>query len=134
MGSPEHSGGEMIFFYFYGMKIETVLQYLLPKEIDIYFDLVKIEEDTDGRLLLYLDEKPIKPSEHSDKELVSKGFDEPIQIQDFPIRDKVVYFKIRRRKWTDKHTGKVYTTNWNITANGTGYTKEFAAFLKEFLR
>jgi len=124
----------MIFFYFYGMKIETVLQYLLPKEIDIYFDLVKIEEDTDGRLLLYLDEKPIKPSEHSDKELVSKGFDEPIQIQDFPIRDKVVYFKIRRRKWTDKHTGKVYTTNWKITATGTSYTKEFAAFLKEFLR
>jgi hypothetical protein len=116
------------------MEIEIVLQYLLPKEINIYFDLVKIEEDTDGRLLLYLDEKPIKPSEHSDKELVSKGFDEPIQIQDFPIRDKVVYFKIRRRKWIDKHTGKVYTTNWNITATGTSYTKEFAAFLKEFLR
>ena len=116
------------------MEIEIVLQYLLPKEINIYFDLVKIEENTDGRLLLYLDEKPIKPSEHSDKELVSKGFDEPIQIQDFPIRDKVVYFKIRRRKWTDKHTGKVYTTNWKITATGTSYTKEFAAFLKEFLR
>lgn len=132
-GDP-HSGGEMIFFYFYSMEIEIVLQYLLPKEINIYFDLVKIEEDTDGRLLLYLDEKPIKPSEHSDKELVSKGFDEPIQIQDFPIRDKVVYFKIRRRKWIDKHTGKVYTTNWNITATGTSYTKEFAAFLKEFLR
>ena len=66
--------------------------------------------------------------------MVSKGFDEPIQIQDFPIRDKVVYFKIRRRKWIDKHTGKVYTTNWNITATGTSYTKELAAFLKEFLR
>ena len=116
------------------MKIESVLEYLLPHEFQLYFDFINIEKDIDNRLLLYLDEKPIKPSEHLDKKLVSKGFDEPIQIQDFPIREKAVYFIVRRRKWMDKHTGKVYMTNWNLTANGTSYTKEFAAFLKEFLR
>ena len=116
------------------MEIESILQYLLPKEIQFYFDFVNIKEDTNNRLFLYLDEKPIKPTEHSDKELVSKGFDKPVQIQDFPIREKAVYFMVRRRKWKDKQTGKVYMTNWKLTANGTSYTKEFAAFLKEIFR
>ena len=116
------------------MEIESVLQYLLPNEVLLYFDLVNIKKDTNNRLSFYLDEKSLKPSEHSNKELVSKGFDEPVEVQDFPLRDKAVYFIIRRRKWIDKQTGKVYMTNWNLTANGTSYTKEFAAFLKEFLR
>ena len=116
------------------MEIETLLKYFLPKEISTYFDLKQIEEDTTGLLLLYLDEKPIKPTEHSNKDLISKGFDEPIKIQDFPIRDKAVYIVVRRRKWIDKETGRVYTTNWNLTAKGTSYTNEFAAFLKELFR
>jgi hypothetical protein len=115
------------------MDTDKILKYLLPVEIQDFFDLVNIEEDNTGRLLLYLDEKAIKPLEHSDKDLVSKGFDEPVRIQDFPIRDKATYIIIRRRKWIDKTTGKIYSTNWNLTAKGTGYTKEFAAFLKELL-
>lgn len=116
------------------MEIEQLLKYLLPKEINKFFDLVKIGEDSTGRLLLNLDEKAIKPTEHSDKDLISKGFDEPVQVQDFPIRDKAVYIIVRRRKWIDKDTGKVYSTNWNLTAKGTSYTSEFAAFLKELFR
>ena len=116
------------------MEIELLLEYLLPKDLQIHFDIIKVEEAQEGGLLIHLDEKSIKPSEHSDKELVSKGFDEPVQIQDFPIREKAVYFKVRRRKWKDKQTGKVYMTNWDLTANGTSYTKEFADFLKEIFR
>lgn len=116
------------------MNLEIVLDYLLPQEMLTYFDLVKIERTTEEVLLLHLDEKPIRPTEHKEKQLVSKGFDEPIQIQDFPIRDKPVYLSVKRRKWTDKATGKVYTRNWDLTANGTKYTKEFAAFLKEIFR
>ena len=52
------------------MEIESILQYLLPKEIQLYFDFVNIKEDINNRLFLYLDEKPIKPTELSDKELV----------------------------------------------------------------
>ena len=47
---------------------------------------------------------------------------------------KSSYIRVRHRKWIDKQTGKVYMTNWNLTANGTSYTKEFAAFLKEIFR
>ena len=113
------------------MELESLLHYLLPRELFKYFDFKEIKEDDNSTLLLYLDEKPVKPKEHSDKELVSHGFDEPVRIQDFPIRDKAAYFIVRRRRWKDKQTGKIYLTKWDLTASGTGYTKEFAAFLKE---
>lgn len=114
------------------MEIERLLRYLLFEEIFIYFDLVDVIEIQDHHQLeFHLEEKVIKPSSGSNEELVSNGFDEPVRIQDFPLRDKTVYFIVRRRKWKGKHSGKIYSTRWDLTANGTSYTKEFAAFLKE---
>jgi hypothetical protein len=121
------------FLYLRFMEIESLLKYLLPQELFQYFDLIEIKEGGNNVLLLQLDEKSLKPSAHSDKELVSNGFDEPIRIQDFPLRDRAVYFIVRRRKWKDKRTGKIYTTQWDLTANGTSYSRGFAAFLKELL-
>ena len=112
------------------MELETILQYLLPKEIFEYFDFKEINKGENNQLHLHLDEKPIKPSCHSEKDLISNGFDEPVRIQDFPIRDKAVYFIVRRRKWKDKQTGKIYSTHWDLAANGTSYSKKFADFLK----
>jgi len=113
------------------MEIERLLRYLLPEEIFTYFDLVDVIDGQDNQLELHLEEKAIKPSSASNEEFVSNGFDEPVRIQDFPLRDKTVYFIVRRRKWKGKSTGKIYSTRWDLTANGTSYTKEFAAFLKE---
>ena|SRR6056297_1392069 len=115
------------------MEIESLLKHLLPKELFEYFDLVAIKESKDKELHLYLDEKKILPPEHKDKTLVSNGFDEATNIQDFPLRDKRVYLIVRRRKWKDKSTGKIYSRSWDITANGTSYSKEFAVFLKGLL-
>jgi hypothetical protein len=113
------------------MTTELILQYLLPKELFDYFELLKIEEQGNTLLHLYLDEKAVIPEEYADKDLVSNGFDEAITIQDFPLRDKAVYLIVRRRKWKDKATGKIYCKKWDLTANGSRYSKEFAAFLKE---
>jgi hypothetical protein len=115
------------------MELELVTKYLLPDEIDNYFNLVSIEEKAGDILYLFLDERPIKPQEHSDKELISKGFHPKVTIQDFPLRGRAVYLIVRTRKWKDKSTGKVYSTQWDLTAKGTSYTAEFAAFLKELL-
>lgn len=112
------------------MNLETLLQHILPEEIFQYFDLKEIKEDSEDHLLLHLDEKSITPPEHSDKDLVSNGFDEPVCIQDFPIRKKASYLIVRRRKWKDRQTNKIYSRNWNLTASGTSYSKEFAFFLK----
>jgi len=120
-------------FYIHFMETQVLLQYLLPEEMFEFFDFKEIKEGEKKELLLYLDEKSIVPPEHADKELVSNGFDEPVSIQDFPIRDRAAYFIVRRRKWKDKKTGKIYSKQWELTAKGSSYSKEFAAFLKGLL-
>ena len=117
--------------YLSGMEIESLLKYLLPKELLDYFELIEFSESQENILSFYLDEKSVIPAEHSEKPLVSHGFDDPVTIQDFPLRQKRVYFVVRRRKWKDKATGKLYSRTWDLTARGTSYSKEFAAFLKE---
>ena len=113
------------------MKIETLLKHLLPEELFEYFELTGVQELESDTLLLYLDEKNVTPAEHKDKHLVANGFDEPIRIQDFPLREKRVYLVVRRRKWRDNSSGKIYSRSWDLTADGISYSKEFAAFLKE---
>jgi hypothetical protein len=115
------------------MEIETLLRHLLPEELFEYFDLVSVKETKEKELSLYLDEKKIFPPEHENKPLISYGFDEPIKVQDFPLRKKSVYLLVRRRKWQDKETGKIYSRSWDLTANGSSYSKEFADFLKGLL-
>lgn len=115
------------------MELKEVLKHILPKEFVEYFDLTDIHQ-TDSQLIICMDEKNIKPPEHSDKELESKGFSSAIYLHDFPIRDREVLLKVRKRKWRDKSTSKTYSRDWTLKQEGTSYTKEFAAFLKKMLR
>ena len=98
-----------------------------------YFSITSIKED--GEILtIKLDERNLIPEEHKTKRLESKGFCSPGRIEDFPIREYKVYLCIRRRKWKDIDTGQVVSRDWDLTAKGTSYTKEFGAFLKEIAR
>lgn len=113
------------------MEIESILKYLLPEDLLEYFELTQVKESGATMLSMYLDEKNTIPPEHKDKQVVSHGFDDPVTIQDFPLRQRGVYLVVRRRKWKDKVNGKIYSRRWDLTAQGTSYSKEFAAFLKE---
>ncbi len=53
-----------------------------------------------------------------------------IEVQDFPVRGKTVYLRIKRRRWEDPETGQTYSRDWNLVASGTRITAEFGAFLK----
>jgi hypothetical protein len=60
----------------------------------------------------------------------SKGFTE-ITIQDFPIRGKAVYLKIKRRRWRHKeHPNEIIRNDFSFVAEGSGFTKELSDFLK----
>ena len=117
-------------YYLSFMGNEILLRHLLPEELFEYFDLVSITEANTNELNIHLDEKKIFPPEHQGKPLTPYGFDEAIRVQDFPLRKKSVYLIVRRRKWRDKETGKIYSRSWDLTASGTSYSKEFADFLK----
>lgn len=63
-------------------------------------------------------------------EYESKGFTE-ITIQDFPIRGKAVYLRIRRRRWRHKRRpNEVVRNDFSFVAEGSGFTKELSDFLK----
>jgi hypothetical protein len=60
----------------------------------------------------------------------SKGFTE-ITLQDFPIRGKAVYLRIRRRRWRHKTDHqKIIRNDFSFVAEGSGFTRELSDFLK----
>jgi len=109
--------------------LESLVSYVLPKEIVEYFEIVSIVEEPEV-LHIHLDERNIVLEEYLDKDLSPNGFYASSQIKDFPLRDKKVLLELRRRRWVDSE-GKSYSRTWDLTAEGTRYSKEFASFLKE---
>jgi hypothetical protein len=63
-------------------------------------------------------------------EYESKGFTE-IRLQDFPIRGKALYLRIKRRRWRHKLDSKIVVRNdFSFVAAGSGFTQELSDFLK----
>lgn len=114
------------------LDLMATLSLFLPSGMLDYFDLVEcISQET--CFILLLEEKSTIPSELSHLSLHSKGFHPEIEVQDFPIRGKSVFLRIRRRRWEDPAKGRTYSRDWNLVATGTRITAEFGAFLKELL-
>ena len=85
-------------------------------------------------LHLFFEERNIAPQEEFSRILISMGFHKEATIQDFPLRGNTVYLHVKRRRWIDKQTNDVIQRDWNLVAQGTRMTTEFAAFLKEISR
>lgn len=95
-----------------------------------YFDLVDVKESV-NEVVFYLEEKNIVPEKYTDQDTESKGFYDPVIVQDFPLRGKKVFLNIRRRRWLLKKHNEYISRNWRMVAEGTRMTQDFASFLKE---
>lgn len=86
-------------------------------------------------MTIYLDEQNLPPLSSSTlaHSLESKGFLPAVEIRDFPIRDNKVTLYVRWRKWIDRTTHQIICNTFELTANGTRHSKEFASFLKGLL-
>jgi|AGTN01.3.fsa_nt_gi hypothetical protein len=113
--------------------MKTGYELLLPQGMTDYFEVVEVEE-ADKIIILHLEEKSLSPFEASGRTLVSKGFYPAVDIHDFPIRNKGCILWVRRRRWQGKQTGDPYMRDWDVIADGTRLTREFAAFLKALSR
>jgi hypothetical protein len=114
-------------------SFSELIKLLLPELIVDYFELTSYKK-AEEILHLYLKETNSIPKEYRQNKLSSKGFFEEITVQDFPIRGHQVYLHIRRRRWLNEDTGQIVFRDWNLVANGTRVTQEFASFLKEINR
>jgi hypothetical protein len=107
--------------------------FVLPQGILDFFELTDLKQ-APKELHIFLEEKNIPPQEYKDNKLTSKGFFDEIKVQDFPIRGKAVYLLIKRRRWFNEDIGLNVSRNWELVAQGTRMTKEFALFLKAINR
>jgi hypothetical protein len=71
------------------------------------------------------------PKEYSSFDYESKGFMESNHIQDFPLRGKAVYLRIKKRRWRHKGTGLIIRRDFTFIADGSKFTKELSDFLKD---
>ena len=66
---------------------------LLPEGTLDYFDLVDVKESV-NEVVIYLEEKNIVPEKYTDQDIESKGFYDPVIVQDFPLRGKKVFLNM----------------------------------------
>ena len=119
-----------------------LLALFLPDGILDYFEIVSYEKSSSGKqiysqkLVLSLDEKDIIPFEYKEYRYKSCGFMDARIVNDYPIRNMLVSLKVRRRRWEVLIDGKKKKVNrdWNVIAQGTRMSDEYAAFLKELSR
>lgn len=106
-----------------------LIRLLLPREIFDFFDIVSVAVQ-EKEVHIHIDEKAIKPEGYELVNLMSKGFHKASIVQDFPLRDRVTYLHVRRRRWYCESTKNLVERDWDTVAKGTRLTKEFATFLK----
>lgn len=121
--------------------LQGLASYVLPSHLLEYFDLVRVEERPvpevsrmgveSGELVFHLEERDGYRSPEDGHTYRPNGFYEPSKVRDFPLRDKRVTLLIRRRRWVDEGTWKSVGNSYELTADGTRHSVEFAAFLKE---
>lgn len=119
--------------------IRPWLDFCFQKVSWIFFDVTNVEEEHTGeyaetgseklKLHIYLDERDTRSEEWHD--LKPNGFTESREVTDFPIRDRKVILHVRRRRWTDSEGHNVVIDRYDLVAEGTSYSKEFADVLKK---
>ena len=119
------------------------LGFFLPEGILDFFELVWAESQSldsreskkdilyTGTLHMYLDERDNRTDKMQN--LRPNGFTEETVISDFPVRDKKLTLHIRRRRWLTPEGKSVILNMYPLVAEGTRYSAEFAAFLKEVI-
>ena len=87
----------------------------------IYFcEFCKLDTKESG-ILTHLDERNILP----------EGFTDAVLVQDLPIRGKLVFLSLRKRRWRKKNDkSHVIKGDHSFLSDGIQMTAELVAFLK----
>ena len=113
------------------------IKYFLPSDILKHFKIIRIYETINPTLSateLHIELEEINriPEGYDASEYESKGFYPIKSIQDFPIRGKAVYLKIKRRRWRHKiNKNEVIHNDYSMFSGGSKLTKELSNFLKD---
>ena len=110
-------------------SFKALLPIIIPEGVSEYFEMTHFSKENQ-RIDIFLEEINSIPQEYSSNKLISKGFFDPVTLQDFPIRGHQVFLHVKRRRWLNQDLAKVVYRNWELVAQGTRITNDFADFLK----
>lgn len=133
LGSSGKVGEKQVKYLLCSMNEIKLIELILPEGLLEYFEIKKVEKEKDF-YKIYLEENNIPPLQYKEEKILSKGFYEPITIQDFPLRGKACFLCVKRRRWERESTGETISRDWDLVAKGTRMTSEFASFLKAINR
>lgn len=114
----------------------TIIDHFFSQDLLQHFTITQFLElgDVSSKQVyfeIYLEEKNEILVAVDSSQYESKGLTE-ITIQDFPIRGKAVYLKIKRRRWRHKkEPNKIIRNDLSFIAEDSGFTKELSDFLKD---
>jgi len=114
---------------------KEIISNFLPEGLLAHFSITEVlllGDVADKKMFfeIYLEEENEILGGYDKSQYESKGFTE-ITIQDFPIRGKAVYLKIKRRRWRHKQRPKeIIRNDFSFVAEGAGFTWELSDFLK----
>lgn len=95
-----------------------------------YFQMCSVKERLEYWIIDF-EEKNDIPNGYEAKDYESKGFSGVKLIQDFPIRGKGVYLRIKKRRWRHKQTGAIIQRDFSFISDGAKFTQELSDFLKD---
>jgi hypothetical protein len=81
--------------------------------------------------LIDFEEKNDVPNGYAANEYESKGFMDSAIIQDFPLRGKGVFLRIKKRRWRHKQSKEIISRDFSFIADGSKFTQELSDFLKD---
>jgi hypothetical protein len=114
------------------MKQSDMIWMCLPQGLEELFEIVRFER-TEQAYDIWLDEKKERAKEdRHNPNIVAKGYTDYVAIQDYPLRGRPVYLHMRKNKWLDKLSGKIFSYDLELpNENGTRLSAEFVSFLKD---
>ena len=111
-----------------------IIELIAPGVISKNFEVTSIIEKRDTITIVFEEKIDLIPKELKGKEVVLDGFLNPVTLQTFPLKDKMVYLSLKRRRWKELGTtDKSYFNNYKLHRQGMKTTNEFGDFLKKEL-
>lgn len=99
-------------------------------ELSSYQELCSVQDKLEYIVVDFIERNEL-PNGYSFVEYETKDFMTSKLIQDFPIRGKGVYLRITKRRWRHKQTGATLKRDYTFMAEGSKFTAELSAFLKD---
>lgn len=116
------------------IDIKDALATVLPKYWLEFFDITGIKEKKREWQITLVEKEELVPKKLRGKNVVSDGYMNPVEIEDYPMRGKLTYLKFFRRRWKEKGGTEGFFNEYDFHPEGMKATKEFGSFLKELDR